>query len=156
MASGSSYSAGASQLDLRGSVRSAASGSLKAREIGRQRSSGACAKGHSGSSPQTERRRTEEARQSERRMPRWVWVGENELDYLAADVTMRFFTPASPERRGQRGESHIEYFGEDVTVRYFAPRDATRMHLHCRRCQQEAHRRRTLTEASRAEYAKLQ
>jgi hypothetical protein len=82
------------------------------------------AKGHSGSSPQTERRRTEEARQSERRMPRWVWVGENELDYLAPDVTMRFFTPASPERRGQRGESHIEYIGEDVTVRYFAPRDA--------------------------------
>jgi hypothetical protein len=48
-----------------------------------------------------------------------VRVGQNEVDYIAEDVTIRRFTtkPASPQRRA--GERQVD-FGEDVTVRYFA------------------------------------
>jgi hypothetical protein len=72
---------------------------------------------------QSELGRTEQAEKAAGSTPRWVWVGENELDYLAPDVTMRFFTPKAPQRRVQRGESHVEYIGDDVTVRYFTPRN---------------------------------
>jgi hypothetical protein len=48
-----------------------------------------------------------------------VRVGENEVDYIAEDVTIRRFTPkpAPPQRRA--AEKQVN-FGEDVTVRYFA------------------------------------
>lgn len=53
---------------------------------------------------------------------RWVRVGNNELDYVAQDVTVRYFTskPAPP----RVGESRVEYIGEDVTVHYFTPKHA--------------------------------
>jgi hypothetical protein len=49
-----------------------------------------------------------------------VRVGQNEVDYIAEDVTIRRFTP-TPRRRLQLevGEKRVD-FGEDVTVRYFA------------------------------------
>jgi hypothetical protein len=70
------------------------------------------------SKPQTALGLTQEARKT----GRWVRVGNNELDYVAQDVTVRYFTskPAPP----RLGESHVEYIGGDVTVRYFTPKHA--------------------------------
>lgn len=46
-----------------------------------------------------------------------VRVGQNEIDYLAEDVTIRHFTdPAPPQIRAWEKQVN---FGEDVTVRYF-------------------------------------
>jgi hypothetical protein len=49
-----------------------------------------------------------------------VRVGQNEVDYVAEDVTIRHFTP-KPRHHPQirAGENRVD-FGEDVTVRYFA------------------------------------
>ena len=51
-------------------------------------------------------------------------VGENEVDYIGDDVTVRHFTykPAPQRRRG--GASRVANIGEDVTVRYFTPKPA--------------------------------
>jgi hypothetical protein len=49
-----------------------------------------------------------------------VRVGQNEVDYIAEDVTIRRFTPKPRHRPQMRvGEKRVD-FGEDVTVRYFA------------------------------------
>jgi GAF domain len=45
-------------------------------------------------------------------------VGENEIDYIADDVTMRYFT-----QRPRTGYNQVE-LGRDVTVRYFASNPA--------------------------------
>jgi hypothetical protein len=52
---------------------------------------------------------------------RRVRVGENEVDYIGDDVTVRYFTP-NPKpttRRVRMGASEVAYIGDDVTVRYF-------------------------------------
>jgi hypothetical protein len=57
---------------------------------------------------------------------RRVRVGENEVDYIGDDVTIRYFTP-KPEpttRRVRVGASEVAYIGDDVTVRYFKPKTA--------------------------------
>ena len=57
---------------------------------------------------------------------RRVRVGENEVDYIGDDVTIRYFTPkpkATP-RRVRVGASEVAYIGDDVTVRYFKPKAA--------------------------------
>lgn len=48
---------------------------------------------------------------------RRVQVGQDEVDYVAEDVTIRYFTSTSarPKPAGER----LVNFGEDVTVRYF-------------------------------------
>jgi len=46
-------------------------------------------------------------------------VGPNEVDYVAADVTMRVFTPKHRAAPAQRWIRQI-HFGNDVTVRYFS------------------------------------
>jgi hypothetical protein len=52
-----------------------------------------------------------------------VRIGENEIDYVADDVTVRHFTNlSSPGRAGAR-YNQVE-FGKDVTVRYFASNPA--------------------------------
>jgi hypothetical protein len=54
---------------------------------------------------------------------KWIRVGQNEIDYIAEDVTIRYFDhePASPGI----GVGYKEVnFGEDVTVRYFAPKNS--------------------------------
>jgi len=63
---------------------------------------------------------TEQAKTSPTTAPRWVRVGSNELDYVAEDVTVRYFnrTPAQP--RPQASHAHVKTIGDDVTVRYFA------------------------------------
>ena len=68
--------------------------------------------------------------------PRWVRVGNNELDYVAEDVTVRYFTGTSTQPRSQLSHGHVKTIGDDVTVRYFgseplAPRvqpGSTRIH----------------------------
>jgi hypothetical protein len=50
-----------------------------------------------------------------------VRVGQNEVDYIAEDVTVRYFTDESASQ-GMRVRYKQVDFGEDVTVRYFAPK----------------------------------
>lgn len=59
--------------------------------------------------------RTRTARTTFRR----VRVGENEVDYIAEGVTIRYFTPEPARQRAQGGNNQVD-IGEDVTVRYFA------------------------------------
>ncbi len=56
---------------------------------------------------------------------RRVRVGKNEVDYVAEDVTVRYFTyePAQPR---PKGNSRIQYIGNDVTVRYFPSNPAAK------------------------------
>lgn len=56
---------------------------------------------------------------------RRVRVGKNEVDYIAEDVTVRYFTDTSPQRRTTR-ESGVKNIGDDVTVRYFTPNPGVR------------------------------
>ena len=51
-----------------------------------------------------------------------VRVGENEVDYIGQDVTVRIFTPKAAPHRVRVGENEVAYIGEDVTVRYFTPK----------------------------------
>jgi hypothetical protein len=55
--------------------------------------------------------------------PRRVRVGENEVDYISDDVTIRYFTPQSPPQRAKTGVNQVN-IGDDVTVRYFTPKSA--------------------------------
>ena len=57
---------------------------------------------------------------------RRVRVGENEVDYIGDDVTIRYFTPKPKPttRRVRVGASEVAYIGDDVTVRYFTPKAA--------------------------------
>jgi hypothetical protein len=57
---------------------------------------------------------------------RRVRVGENEVDYIGDDVTIRYFTPKPKPttRRVRVGASEVAYIGDDVTVRYFKPQAA--------------------------------
>jgi hypothetical protein len=77
---------------------------------------------NSTSKPQTALVLMGETRKAARAMPQWVRVGNNELDYVAQDVTVRDFTPKPPPRRVRVGENHVEYIRKDVTVRYFTPK----------------------------------
>jgi GAF domain len=54
---------------------------------------------------------------------RRVRVGENEVDYVGEDVTIRYFT-SKPAPRRRVGESQVAYIGNDVTVHYFRPKPA--------------------------------
>jgi hypothetical protein len=63
----------------------------------------------------------EEARKTARTVPQWVRVGNNELDYVAEDITVRYFTPQPPPQPVPGRNNQVRYISEDVTVRYFAP-----------------------------------
>jgi len=63
---------------------------------------------------------TEDTRKNARPMPRLVRVGNNELDYVTPEVTVRYFT-ATPAPGRVEAASHVEHIGDDVTVRYFTP-----------------------------------
>ncbi len=49
--------------------------------------------------------------------------GVNEVDYISDDVTVRYFTPATPPRPVAAAYRQVD-IGKDVTVRYFAPKTA--------------------------------
>ena len=73
------------------------------------------------SAPQTSPVLTEGVRKTSASMPRWVRVGNNELDYVAPEVTVRYFTATPAPRRVEVGQGHVKHIGDDVTVRYFTP-----------------------------------
>ena len=52
-------------------------------------------------------------------------VGQNEVDYVASDVTIRLFTPGSTPTRVAHSPRH-RHIGKDVTVRNFGPETARR------------------------------
>jgi len=52
---------------------------------------------------------------------RRVRVGQDEVDYIAEDVTIRHFTSDAARPQMLAGERLVN-FGEDVTVRYFGPK----------------------------------
>jgi hypothetical protein len=62
---------------------------------------------------------TEQARTTPRTTPRWVRVSSNELDYVAEDVTVRYFNRPPQQPRPQVSHAHVKTIGDDVTVRYF-------------------------------------
>jgi hypothetical protein len=76
------------------------------------------------SKPQTAPARREEARRVAGTTPQWVRVGNNELDYVAKDVTVRYFTPKPLARHVPVGDIYVVHIGEDVTVRYLTPKRA--------------------------------
>jgi GAF domain-containing protein len=63
----------------------------------------------------------EGGRKAARTLPQWVRVGNNELDYVAEDITVRYFPPQPPPRPVPGRNNQVRYVSEDVTVRYFAP-----------------------------------
>jgi len=77
-------------------------------------------KGHAAPSPVKKEERPASTRVRRAR------VGQNEVDYIGDDVTVRHFTyrPAAQHKRAV--ESRVAYIGDDVTVRYFTPRPAVR------------------------------
>lgn len=85
---------------------------------------------NSTSKPQTALGLEEEGRKAARTMPQWMRVGNDELDYVAQDVTVRYFTPKPAPQRVRDGNSQIRYISEDVTVRYFTPKQAVAPLLH--------------------------
>jgi hypothetical protein len=76
----------------------------------------------STSSSQTTPDLKEKARETARTLPRWVRVGSNELDYVAQDVTVRYFTPKPLPQPALSRNKQVRYISEDVTVRYFTPK----------------------------------
>jgi hypothetical protein len=76
----------------------------------------------STSSSQTTPGLKKEARETASTLPRWVRVGNNELDYVAQDVTVRYFTPKPLLQPVLSRNMQVRYISEDVTVRYFTPK----------------------------------
>ena len=66
----------------------------------------------------------EQARKTARRMPRRVRFGDNEVDYVTQDVTIRYFTPKPSPQPVWVRDSQVEYISDDVTVRHFTPKPA--------------------------------
>ena len=50
--------------------------------------------------------------------------GENGVDYVKEDVTVRYFTHTLPRRPVSVAETKVAYIGADVTVRYFSTKPA--------------------------------
>lgn len=69
------------------------------------------------SNPETSAGGTVERKAAGSRFKR-VRVGQNEVDYIAEDVTIRHFTPNPARPQMRVGEMQVN-FGDDVTVRYF-------------------------------------
>jgi len=64
-------------------------------------------------------------KQAERaRTPRRVRVGENEVDYINDDVTVRLFTHKPAAQRRPLNHGQVAHIGDDVTVRYFTAQPA--------------------------------
>ncbi len=52
-----------------------------------------------------------------------VGSGENEVDYISDDVTVRYFGSSPTPQRALAGYRQVD-IGKDVTIRYFAPKTA--------------------------------
>jgi hypothetical protein len=73
----------------------------------------------STSNPRTGVGTKEDGNRAARTMPHWVRVGNNELDYVAQDVTVRYFTAQRALQPVRNKDNQVRYISEDVTVRYF-------------------------------------
>lgn len=63
---------------------------------------------------------------SARAMARRVRVGQNEVEYIGDDVTVRHFTYKPATLHRAVNASRVAHIGDDVTVRYFTPRPAVK------------------------------
>ena len=77
---------------------------------------------NSTSKPQTALGLKKEEKKAVRTMKHWVRVGNNELDYVTQDVTVRYFTPKRAPQRVLDRNNRVRHISEDVTVRYFTPK----------------------------------
>ena len=64
----------------------------------------------------------EDRKKTSRGTPRRVWVGNDEIDYLSEDVTVRHFRPKPALQQARIGDYQVDYISEDVTVRHFRPK----------------------------------
>src|SRR5579864_178253 len=76
------------------------------------------------SKPQTALGRMERHEGVSRSAFKRVRIGQNEIDYIAEDVTIRHFTQEPAPLQMRRGNKQIN-IGEDVTVRYFEYKPAS-------------------------------
>jgi hypothetical protein len=75
------------------------------------------------SKPQTVPDPMEESAKAASSTPRRVRVGDNEVDYISDDVTVRQFI-SPPSLQGTMPDYQADYISDDVTVRYFTPKPA--------------------------------
>ena len=73
------------------------------------------------SAPSTEALSNSPEAMPKRSALRRIRVGQNEVDYIGDDVTVRLFTDKPAVKRNQRANGRIAHIGSDVTVRYFTP-----------------------------------
>jgi hypothetical protein len=78
----------------------------------------------SPSKPKTALDQNKEGIKAARFINRWVRVGNNEVDYVTQDVTVRYFTPNPARQRVLDRNNQVRHISEDVTVRYFTPQPA--------------------------------
>jgi hypothetical protein len=74
------------------------------------------------SKPQTAPVPIEEVRKAARSTPRQVRVGDNEIDYISDDVTVRHFISQPALQKVPVPDYQVDYISEDVTVRHFTPK----------------------------------
>jgi hypothetical protein len=72
---------------------------------------------------QTTPARVKQAR-SARTTRRRARVGENEVEYIGDDVTVRYLTSKPAPHRVRVGKNKVAYIGKHVTVRHFTPKPA--------------------------------
>jgi hypothetical protein len=65
-----------------------------------------------------------EGRKAEKSRPRRQRVGDDEVDYISEDVTVRHLGPTHSLRHERIGDYEVDYISEDVTVRHFFPKPA--------------------------------
>jgi putative methionine-R-sulfoxide reductase with GAF domain len=82
------------------------------------------------SKPQTPSVAIEPVRKVARRTYRTVRVGDNEIDYISDDVTVRRFFPRPALQQVRGPDYQVEYISEDVTVRHFKPKRAIVSPIH--------------------------
>ena len=74
------------------------------------------------STPQTASVPLKHQETASRRTSRRVRVGNDEIDYVSEDVTVRHFTRKPALRQARIGDYQVDYISEDVTVRHFTPK----------------------------------
>ena len=74
------------------------------------------------SKPQTASVPMEEVRKAARSTPRRVKVGDDEIDDISDDVTVRRFIPKPAQQPLPGPDYRVDYVSGDVTVRHFRPK----------------------------------
>lgn len=76
------------------------------------------------SKPQTTSVPMEEVTKAARSTPRRVKVGDDEIDYISDDVTVRHFIHKPAGQRVAAPDHQVDYNSEDLAVRHFTPKIA--------------------------------